>query len=423
MMDRLIETIRAKQSFVTQKVANGEIPTPQQLSSFLSSFRNELLPMIKHYPSEVTRQIKRGFTSVGWDVKKNCNNRSTPPKPQDIIDMLNNLATNVEGYLTKLHASVAPTEDELDDLGSACGRLWSLDIDRLIPNVDYVIDPQGYKKSSWETGDRAERPFFKFVDPDVLARESWRTFIALLDNYDFTSGVAERVTAQEVKEEDDFLNVNLATPCMKYVHKYLVSKKLAPSGAAEFKKFVHDLWFGLYRRKVNNDSSGFEHVFVGEEKENADGTSQVVGLHNWIQIFIEEGGGIASKRQGSSHLDYLGYIRPRCRVSGGEECQRVMSVQMEWHNELKPESSVFLGTSPAFELALYTLCFLAGEEKNLVQLDQYMVEITCYKFRGPRGVMRIGSCFPALTDLLTPSEVFTPTDRPTCSSHLYIEKI
>jgi hypothetical protein len=40
------------------------------------------------------------------------------------------------------------------------------------------------------------------------------------------------------------------------------------------------------------DSSGFEHVFVGEEDEE---TRTVSGLHNWIQIADEE-------RKG--HLDY-----------------------------------------------------------------------------------------------------------------------
>ena len=55
----------------------------------------------------------------------------------------------------------------------------------------------------------------------------------------------------------------------------------------------------IQRRKVENDSSGFEHVFVGEEKDGV-----IVGLHNWIQIYLEEKKG---------NLNYMGYIKVRVR--------------------------------------------------------------------------------------------------------------
>ena len=43
------------------------------------------------------------------------------------------------------------------------------------------------------------------------------------------------------------------------------------------------------------DSSGFEHVFVGETR----GDSEVIGFHNWIQFYLQEKAG---------HVDYQGYI-------------------------------------------------------------------------------------------------------------------
>jgi hypothetical protein len=59
-----------------------------------------------------------------------------------ILVMLQTLATSVEDYLKRLKVSVRPTEEELNDLSSACSRLWELDLDRLVPNVDYGIDLQ-----------------------------------------------------------------------------------------------------------------------------------------------------------------------------------------------------------------------------------------------------------------------------------------
>ena len=43
------------------------------------------------------------------------------------------------------------------------------------------------------------------------------------------------------------------------------------------------------------NSSGFEHVFVGETREH-----DVTGFHNWIQFYLQE-----KARQ----LDYRGYFR------------------------------------------------------------------------------------------------------------------
>lgn len=51
---------------------------------------------------------------------------------------------------------------------------------------------------------------------------------------------------------------------------------------------------GLYPYCPRPDSSGFEHVFVGETR----GGRTVIGFHNWIQLYLQEKLG---------HIDYKGY--------------------------------------------------------------------------------------------------------------------
>ncbi len=45
----------------------------------------------------------------------------------------------------------------------------------------------------------------------------------------------------------------------------------------------------------NYNSSGFEHVFVGESRDH-----DVIGFHNWIQFYLQEKHG---------NVDYRGYFR------------------------------------------------------------------------------------------------------------------
>ena len=59
-----------------------------------------------------------------------------------------------------------------------------------------------------------------------------------------------------------------------------------------------------------------------------------------------------------------------CRKDGQhadvDGSDRIFNVQFSWGHETKEVSSIFVGTSPEFELALYTLCFVAGAEVRLL---------------------------------------------------------
>lgn len=293
------------------------------------------------------------------------------------------------------------------NLSDAIQKLWELDANRLTPNADYTINVQEGKKPY--CSQNAEEHLFTSVGNEALQRSTYKAFVALLDNYTPMTGVEETHTSVERREMDLFLKSIMQTAPMQYCHKYLCKHgSNIPSSVSEFQKLLYKIWFELYRREESNDSSGFEHgksswisniftsflcdhthscnslcltVFVGEIKDD-----KVSGMHNWIQFYLEEKAG---------KIDYKGYIKPRSRrCAQTNEDDHVLTLQFDWHGHSKLVGTSFIGTSPEFEMAIYTLCFLLGKDYNHITLntgpDIFELNIRCYKI----AYDKIGTAFP-----------------------------
>lgn len=266
------------------------------------------------------------------------------------------------------------------ELNEVCNQLWNADANCCWPDDDYEIDIQGYVTSTRNMSvDRARTKLFTWVDEDkVFGRPTYAAFRALLDNYESKTGEQEIVTDQEIEENRNFLNLIMETSVMKICHSYLVANNEAPEDEEEFKDLLYRIWFKLYRRTKGDrdfDSSGFEHVFVGETKQGA-----VIGFHNWVQMYLQEKRG---------NIDYRGHFR---RGTSDEESPRIVTCQFTWNKSTsKPIGSSFIGTSPEFEFALYTLIHVIDKgDKIKLLLGGYEVEIHCF----PLGREAIGTAYP-----------------------------
>ncbi|KAM9788663.1 uridylate-specific endoribonuclease B [Neosynchiropus ocellatus] len=270
------------------------------------------------------------------------------------------------------------------ELSAMVQELWDNDVNRLTPGVDYSISLQGKAGQNMavhDDNDAAGYPLFTFVDENIFKKETFLAFISLLDNYESDTGEPEIVTAEEEAENHKFLDSIIQTTTMKIAHKYLVEKHLSPPDEAGFKAQLYTIWFELYARRGSSrpDSSGFEHVFVGETR----GGRTVIGFHNWIQLYLQEKLG---------HIDYKGYsVTANSPLPDADK--HILALQFSWKNGIKPKGSIFIGVSPEFEFALYTLCFLTSpNERVKVQFGLYDVEIVCHH----HNQKHIGTTYPVL---------------------------
>lgn len=273
------------------------------------------------------------------------------------------------------HPGTKPPHKGIDpDVQKAVDAIWKLDKDRAHYGTDFELCYQGNAKDG---GDQAPNPLICKMNPKILNETIYKAFVALMDNYNPVEGKAEVITKEEIKEDNTFLDLVIESDLMKRVHSLLVNKSRASADPAKFRTKVYNLWFGPYARSSRSrvlDSSGFEHVFMGEvngRKHN------IGGFHNWIHLYKEEQVG---------HLNYLGYLKKT-------KSNLIFNFRFTWFGTLKPIGSAFFGTSPEFEMSLYTLIYMMGYNHAKIMLDGVQVTITCWPINHNRN---IGTCYPSV---------------------------
>ncbi|GAB0201391.1 uridylate-specific endoribonuclease C-like [Grus japonensis] len=193
----------------------------------------------------------------------------------------------------------------------------------------------------------AQRLFSYVAEERLFSRPTFSRFLALLDNYEEVTGHDETVTAKEEKEEEAFLDAVFQTRVMATLTSFFLAKGLYPSEEA-FRADLKEMWFGLYSRSSGKalDSSGFEHIFHGEIKKG-----KVLGCHSWVQLYALERSG---------RLNYLSYSYD----GPWDTFPDVLALQYRWSGYLKSVGSTFVGSSPEFDLALYTLCYKTRPDRQ-----------------------------------------------------------
>ena len=207
--------------------------------------------------------------------------------------------------------------------------------------------------------------------------------ISIYDNYQPDTNVNEHISPLQRQEESLLVDTFLSTNVMSAAMRFLADKGQVRKDYYDYKDTLRKLWFNLFSRGQGKiGSSGFEHVFMAELKNVPTGT-EVVGLHNWIFF---------SKEETTGKVNYSGYLK---KVDLGNKAS-IVKVRTKYNGYDKPVTTIFVGTSPELEMALYTVCFYARPDGNCpVSLGGTKFDIVTHKFKY-RGNDLVGTAYPEI---------------------------
>ncbi|KAK3923087.1 Poly(U)-specific endoribonuclease-like protein [Frankliniella fusca] len=270
------------------------------------------------------------------------------------------------------HNRTQASDQELTALSE---KLFDEDISN--PGKNIRLNYQSRTQSN-SLRDAAPEPLLT-VDAEAFNNPTIKALRQLYDNYIADSSFVESITSTEQKEESEFLDKVLDTRVMTDAMEFLADKGYVQKNKRAYKDLLNSIWFTMYSRGGGIiGSSAFEHVFLGELKKD-----EVSGLHNWVYFANEEE---------NHRADYMGYLK---KLELGKK-SNLLKVHYRWSNVIKPSGSMFVGTSPEMEMALYTVCFLTRPDDRCPMSlggKTFGIQTYTYRLNRNRGVV-IGSAYP-----------------------------
>ncbi|KAJ2947933.1 hypothetical protein O0L34_g9726 [Tuta absoluta] len=269
---------------------------------------------------------------------------------QNTIQTIGTVVGGVVDYAKKksyddmLKTAQDATTDE--DLLRLSEEMFNADINNAINYIQ--VNVQG-KTSPMSKNDEAQSNLLN-VPENVWNGPTIKPFVALFDNYHKNVIRPEFATPAEETEQTTFINIILSTGPIRSLMNFLVSKGLTQLNEyPEQVELLKKIWFTKYARHwtgLCKCSCAFENIFMAELKGN-----DVLGLHSWLFF---------AKRELDHKANYLGYI-DKLDLSGKGLILKQHSVLSETKDA--PELTMFVGTSPELEMALYTMCFMTRPDR------------------------------------------------------------
>jgi poly(U)-specific endoribonuclease len=244
----------------------------------------------------------------------------------------------------------------------------------------------GYVIIDEEANDTEARIVSEVVIPESK-RLTYDLCARLFDNYALDPGIREDVTDGESQEERDFIRAIIPTKPLQIAKEFIARDLAQTVTDTDLALMIEQTWF-LQGKAGSKFASGFEHVFVGEQKPTGDqpDTTGVTlgGYHFWYKYYLDDGGKI-----GNLELDdrvvYKGTrYGGATNTAQGILVPEVVTISFEWNapdtlNQSqqrlqKPIGGFWVGCSPEGLIALGLVRVLTSAGSSVV------INSSTYKF-------------------------------------------
>ncbi|XP_016904867.1 uncharacterized protein LOC107993132 isoform X2 [Apis cerana] len=192
------------------------------------------------------------------------------------------------------------------------------------------------KVTSLNVTDEAKESLFK-IESKLLDYPSIYVTRSLYNSYEYDFRKKLNRTLETRKQEnlliDAFLNTNEMTIAMQW----LADHGFIDPDDFERKDVLRRIWFTIF----SGSTCGFERVFASENYGTA-----IIGVQDWIYFEYLE----SLKR-----IDYMGYVD---KLDFGNSAS-LLKLNFQIDGIVRSNVTIFVGTLPELEMALYTICFYA----------------------------------------------------------------
>lgn len=235
----------------------------------------------------------------------------------------------------------------------------------------------GYAIVDEEVSGTDVRVISEVVIPDAK-RSTYELCARLFDNYTLDPGLRDDITTEESIEEREFIKAIIPTKPLQLAKEFIARDLDQEFTDVDLAIAIEKTWF--FQGKAGSKfASGFEHVFVGEQKPTGDQRDDVAvslgGYHFWYKYYLDDGGKIGDL-EFDDRISYGGTRYSPSTSDQGRLVPEIVTINFEWNapdtlnrsNQLlkKPIGGFWVGCSPEGMIALGLVRVLTSAGSQVV---------------------------------------------------------